>query len=119
MCCWLSFFKGLKAGKNVFVVAWGQTVPAMEVPLTVSGPPIAPGFTKTEKNYIYVASAPLDADPWVWDLLFGDGGEWPYESDREAGTFNLPSLPVGSPVVQLRLHVHGRTNHQHAVPPSA
>ena len=72
-------------GKNVFIVAWQQGVPAMKVPLTLFGPPVPLGYTKTEKNYIYVANAPLDADPWVWDLLFSDGGEWPYEYDRERG----------------------------------
>ena len=55
------------------------------------------------------------SDPWVWDLLFSDAGEWPYEYDQGAGTFDLPNLPSGGPVVQLRLHVHGRTDHQHAV----
>ena len=62
-----------------------------------------------------MANAPLDADPWVWDLLFADAGEWPYEYDQGAGTFDLPNLPAGGPVVQVRLHVHGRTDHQHAV----
>jgi uncharacterized repeat protein (TIGR01451 family) len=102
-------------GKNVFIVAWQQGVPAMKVPLTLFGPPVPVGYTKTEKNYIYVANAPLDSDPWVWDLLFSDAGEWPYEYDQGAGTFDLPNLPSGGPVVQLRLHVHGRTDHQHAV----
>ncbi len=102
-------------GKNVFVVAWEQRAPAMEVPLTLAGPPVPPGFTKVEKNYIYVANAPLDADPWVWDLLFADAGEWPYESDQGAGSFDLPTLSAGGTVVPLRLHVHGRTDHQHAV----
>ena len=105
-------------GKNVFIVGWDQSVPAMEVPLTLSGPPVAPGFTRVERNYIYVANAPLDADPWAWDLLFGDAGEWPYEGDRGAGNFALPSLPsvpAGGLLVHLRLHVHGRTDHQHTV----
>jgi hypothetical protein len=87
----------------------------MEVSLTPSGPLVAPGFTRTEKNYIYVANAPLDADPWVWDLLFSDLGEWPYDYDRDAGTFDLPVLPAGSGVLAVRLHVHGRTDHRHSV----
>jgi uncharacterized repeat protein (TIGR01451 family) len=101
--------------RNVFVVAWGGSVPPMAVALTPSGPPVAPGFTRVERNYIYVANAPLDVDPWVWDLLFADGGEWPYEYDREVGNFDLPALPAAARPVPVRLHVHGRTSHRHAV----
>ena len=103
-------------GRNVFVVAWdGSVPPTMAVPLTPSGPPVSPGFTRTERNYIYVANSPPDVDPWVWDLLFADGGEWPYEYDREVGSFDLPALPPYGRPVPVRIHVHGRTSHRHAV----
>jgi hypothetical protein len=101
--------------RNVYLVAWKDSFGGTQVPLTFSGPQVAPGYTRTERNYIYVANAPLDADPWVWDLLFSDQGEWPYVYDRDAGTFDLPALPVGSGVVPVRLHVHGRTDHRHMV----
>ena len=101
-------------GTNVYVVS-RRDVPG-SVRLTRSEDPRDPGATRVERNTLYIASAPEDSDPWVWDLLFGDGSSWPYEWwDPTLGDFDLPGLTTGSGGVRVRVRLLGRTEHEHAV----
>jgi len=103
-------------GRNVYVLTWGGSPPRMEVPLAYSDDPLPAGFTRAERNTIYVPNAPEDADPWVWDLLFGDGSSWPYGHAPEAGDFDLPGLREGaSGPVEVRIRLLGRTADRHTV----
>ena len=102
--------------RNVYVVTWAGRRPRSAVALTRSGDPEWPGFVRVEKSRIYVPNAPPEADPWVWDLLFGDGSSWPYEWDPGSGEFDLPGLAEGSTDdVVVRIRLVGRTAHRHQV----
>jgi hypothetical protein len=100
---------------NVYVVSYWD-VPA-SVRLTRSEDPLDPGTTRVERNSLYIANAPEDADPWVWDLLFGDGSPWPYDwwGDPTLGDFDLPGLASGTGSVRARVRLLGRTDHEHTV----
>jgi hypothetical protein len=104
------------SGLNVYVLTWSGAPPAMAVPLTRWDDPLPPGFVRVERNAIYVPNAPEDADPWTWDLLFGDGSPWPYAYDPAAGDFDLPSLREDAAGrVAVRLRVVGRSPHRHTI----
>jgi hypothetical protein len=104
-------------GRNVYVLTWGTwgRHAAPRVPLTRSEAPVPAGFERIKQNAIYVPNAPEQADPWVWDLLLSDEGQWPYASDPDAGTFDLPRLQAGSGTVRVRVGVQGRSNQRHQV----
>jgi hypothetical protein len=70
-----------------------------------------------EKSSIYVANLAHDADPWQWDLLFADSGQWPYAWwDPNAGRFDIPDLRPGvTGDVPVQVRVVGRTTHRHTV----
>jgi len=110
---WLRFTAGplstVYTGDAVYVLTWTTTRPSMRVALTDWEDPTIPGFTRVERNQIYVASAPPDTDPWLWDLLIGDGTTWPYDGDPTVGDFDLPTLAAGSTdMIPVRIRLLGR-----------
>ncbi len=103
-------------GHNVYVLTWSGRPRPPAVALTPSGPAPAPGFVRVARSSIYVPNAPLEADPWQWDLLFGDGSSWPYDYDPAAGTFDLPDLASSAAGdVRVKVHLLGRSDHHHTV----
>jgi hypothetical protein len=95
-----------------------SSVPGLKARLTISGdPPPAPGTTRVSKATGYVADAPADWDPWLWDGLLSDMGPWPYaDVDPDLGTFDLPHLAPSAPdPVAVRVRVYGYTEHVHTV----
>jgi len=102
------------APADVYVVSSSAVPPA--VPLTTSEEPPAPGFTRVARNSIYLARAPEDVSPWMWDLLFGDGSSWPYDWwDPTLGDFDLPGLGRGTGNARARVRLLGWTDQEHAV----
>ena len=117
---WLRFtaapLSTVYTGEAVYVLTWTTTRPSLRVALTGWEDPSLPGFTRVERNQIYVASAPVDTDPWQWDLLIGDGTTWPSTGDPSAGDFDLPMLAVGSTeMVPVRIRLLGRSGDSHTV----
>ncbi len=101
---------------NVYVVA--RKRPTMGAALTASSVPLTPGALRIEKSLLYGASIPLEHDPWVWDVLVGDGNTWPYFwSMPDIGSFDVPNLasdargpvPVDVGVVAATDHAHSLT----------
>jgi len=103
------------AAQNAYVVSWKGSGPSMKTALTREGDPLEPGFTRIEQTRIYAPNAPQGSDPWLWDLLWGDGSAWPYAWDPDAGRFDLPGLAAGSGDVAVRVRLVGRTAHRHSV----
>ncbi len=102
------------AAANVYVVSSSAVPPA--VPLTTSEEPPAPGFTRVARYGLYLARAPEDVSPWMWDLLFGDGSSWPYDWwDPTLGDFDLPRLGQGTGNARARVRLLGWTDQEHAV----
>jgi len=105
----------LYTDENVYVLTRGPA-PRPRVPLTIPGEPVLPGFTRIEKSVLYLPSAPLGSDPWLWDFLW-DGGPWPDPSwDPLAGHFDLPGLAAdveGNVEVKVRFLAY--SDHEHRV----
>jgi hypothetical protein len=103
-------------GSNVYLFTWSGRPFAMEVPLTRSAEPRVPGFVRIEKTLPYVADAPANADPWLWDAL-SSGTPWPYADwDPAAGDFDLPGLVDGlSGPVRVRVRLAGWNDFRHTV----
>ena len=103
-------------GENVYVLTWGDEPPTLRTRLTRSEPAVPRGFSRVKQSTIYLASAPEGTDPWLWDLLFGDGSTWPDSSEPELGQFDLAGLPSRiEGRVPVRVRFLGRTTHQHNV----
>ena len=104
------------SGTNVYLVTAGANPYPMKTSLTRSAPVAAPGFVRIERNNIYLAEAPRDGDPWLWDPLW-PGWDWPnpWQWDTE-GSFDLPGLAPGvSGPVAVRLHLSALSEHEHHV----
>jgi hypothetical protein len=102
------------APANVYVVSAHAAPPS--VALTSSEEPVAPGFTRVARYGLYLARAPEDVSPWMWDLLFGDGSSWPYDWwDPTLGDFDLPGLGHGTGNARARVRLFGFTDQEHAV----
>jgi hypothetical protein len=102
-------------GRNVYVVApLGTSVP-QRVPLTRSAPPETPGFLRVEKSVLYLPQAPLGTDPWLWENLVPEWGDWPYPWwDPAAGNFDLPDLAPGlAGPVTVRVRFLGFSESEH------
>jgi hypothetical protein len=100
-------------GRNVYVLTWRGAPPRLRASLTRSEDPRGEAV-RAERNQIYLASAPEGSDPWLWDLLFGDGTAWPYVAGE--GSFDLPGLvPGATGAVPVRVRFVGRTPHLHRV----
>jgi uncharacterized repeat protein (TIGR01451 family) len=101
---------------GAYVLAWGGVPPAA-VPLTREGDPTRPGWTRVERSPIWVANVPPGSDPWLWDILLGDGGPWPYDWwDPTAGDFDLPGLASAPAApVPVRIRFQGASAHRHVV----
>jgi hypothetical protein len=100
-------------GRNVYLLTWRGAPPRLRASLTRSEDPRSEAV-RVERNQIYLASAPEGSDPWLWDLLFGDGTPWPYVAGD--GSFDIPGLaPGASGPVPVRLRFVGRTAHLHRV----
>lgn len=105
-------------GTNVYVLTRNTGAYPMQVPLTRSADAPRPGFLRGERNTTYLASAPVGADPWLWDVLFSDGSAWPFwwDASGEWGQFDLPGLlPGQSGQAAVRVRLVGNTNHRHTV----
>jgi hypothetical protein len=103
-------------GVNVYVLTWTAKVPGMKAGLTNWGYAPLPGFRRVDRNTFFVPSAPQGDDPWLWDLLFGDGTPWPYDYDPDLGDFDLPGLsPDSVGPVAVRIRFAGVSAHQHTV----
>jgi hypothetical protein len=102
------------SGSNVYVVTAKGRPPAPLVALTDSSRPEIPGFTRVERNALYVPSLPDGPDPWQWDLLIA-GGPWPDPGwDPAAGDFDVPDLaPGASGSAPVRIQLAGYTHHRH------
>ena len=107
----------LYSGRNVYVVKGGDGAPPASVPLSRGSAAPAPGVFRIEKSGVYVANVAAGSDPWQWDLLFGDGGQWPYAWwDPNAGRFDIPDLRPGyTNEIPVEVHLVGRTAHAHTV----
>jgi hypothetical protein len=102
------------AAADVYVVSSGAVPPAVR--LTTSEEPPAPGFTRVARYSLYLARAPEDVSPWMWDLLFGDGSSWPYDWwDPTLGDFDLPRLGQGTGNARARVRLLGWTDQEHTV----
>ena len=104
-------------GRNVYVVtAGGGNVP-LRVPLTRSASAVAPGTVRVEKSTIYLPLAPLGTDPWLWENLLPDWGDWPYTWwDPTAGDFDIPGLPQGTAgEVRVRVRLMGFSEDEHRI----
>ena len=102
------------APANVYVVSTSAVPPS--VPLTSSEEAPAAGFTRVARYGLYLARAPEDVSPWMWDLLFGDGSSWPYDWwDPTLGDFDLPGLGHGTGNARVRVRLFGFTDQEHAV----
>ncbi len=106
-------------GDNVYLLSWGRPPFPMRVPLTRSADPLVPGFTRIERTFTYLASAPDGTDPFLWDILYSDGTAWPYawwDPSGEWGRFELPDLaPGASGPAAVRLRLVGYTDHRHGI----
>jgi len=105
----------LYTDENVYVLTRGPA-PRPRVPLSVAGEPTSPGFTRIEKSVLYLPSAPLGSDPWLWDFLW-DGWPWPDPSwDPLAGHFDLPGLGGGAEGnVEVKVRFLAYSDHDHRV----
>ena len=105
--------------RNVYLVTTGAAPQPMSAALTRSGAPLAAGTTRVEKNTTYLASAPADADPWLWDFLVSDGSSWPYgwwDPTGNSARFDLPTLAPGATGdVPVRLRFAGYNDYRHSV----
>jgi hypothetical protein len=102
--------------RNVYVLTWrGGAAPSVGLTRWADAP--QPGFRRVERDSFFVPSAPQGGDPWLWDLLIGDGSVWPYPDwDPVAGEFDLAGLPDGlSGMVPVRIRVSGYSAHEHTV----
>jgi len=104
------------SASNVYLVTAGINPYPMTTPLTRSAPVATPGFVRIEKNNIYVASAPREGDPWLWDLLW-PGWDWPNQWAWDpAGTFDIPGLAPGlSGPLRVRLQLSTLSEDEHHV----
>ncbi|MEO8500204.1 MAG: C25 family cysteine peptidase, partial [Vicinamibacteria bacterium] len=99
---------------NVYVLTWNGA-PTMKAPLLQSEPPLAPGFERVQKNWIYYQAAPKGTDPWLWDVL-ESGQPWPSPDwDPTLGDFDLPGYTAGSGNISVKIALLGRTEHAHHV----
>ena len=79
---------------NVYVVSSHPEPPSAR--LTSSEEPTGTGFTRVAPYGLYLASAPEDVSPWMWDLLYGDGSAWPTTGGtRRSATSTCPGSPPG------------------------
>jgi hypothetical protein len=103
-------------GVAAYVLTWNKPAPAMRTGLTHWEYPALPEFRRVERNSFFVPSAPMGDDPWLWDLLIGDGSPWPYPYDPTIGEFELPGLPGGlSGAVPVRIRFAGASPHTHTI----
>jgi hypothetical protein len=103
-------------GVAAYVLTWRTPAPAMRAGLTRWESPAASGLRRVERNSFFVPSAPQGDDPWLWDLLIGDGSPWPYPWDPQIGEFALPGLPGGlSGPVAVRIRFAGSSAHTHTI----
>ena len=104
-------------GRNVYVVTAGAGSVPLRVPLTRSASAAAPGTVRVEKNTLYLPLAPLGTDPWLWENLLPEWGEWPYTWwDPTAGDFDIPGLPQGlAGEVRVRVRLMGFSEDQHRI----
>jgi hypothetical protein len=104
-------------GRNVYVVTEDAKAVPLRVPLTRSAAPETPGSVHVEKNTIYLAQAPLGTDPWLWENLVPEWGEWPYAWwDPTAGDFDIPGLQPGlTGPVRVRVRLLGFSEDEHHV----
>jgi hypothetical protein len=105
------------SGEQVHVLSWREPAGAPSVALTSWKRPTPADNRRVERDTFFVASMPQGHDPWAWDLLFGDGGTWPYGYlEPEIGAFDLPGLPAElSGSVPVRIHVVGFSPEVHAL----
>ena len=104
------------SGVAAYVLTWNKPAPAMKAGLTRWEYPPLPEFRRVERNSFFVPSAPPGDDPWLWDLLIGDGSPWPYPWDPTIGEFELPGLPGGlSGPVPVRIRFAGASSHTHTI----
>ncbi len=104
-------------GRNAYVVTSGGRGVPLRVPLTRSASPAPAGTVRVERNTIYVPSIPLGNDPWQWELLAPEWGDWPYAWwDPRAGDFDIPGLPSGlAGPVRVRVRLVGFSEDEHRV----
>lgn len=103
-------------GVGAYVLTWKRPSPSMRTGLTRWEYPAQPGFRRVERNTFFLPSAPLGDDPWLWDLLLGDGTPWPYSYDPTIGDFELPGLPGGlSGPVAVRIRFAGASPNTHTI----
>jgi uncharacterized repeat protein (TIGR01451 family) len=104
-------------GRNAYVVTSGGRGVPLRVPLTRSASPAPAGTLRVERNTTYVASIPLGSDPWQWELLAPEWGDWPYAWwDPRAGDFDVPGLPPGlAGPVRVRVRLVGFSEDEHHV----
>ena len=102
------------ARANVYVISSEPVPPSVRI--TTSEDPLPAGATRVAHYSLYIAAAPEDVNPWMWDLLYGDGSAWPYDWwDPTLGDFDLPGLGSGSGNVRVSVRLLGRTAQEHAV----
>ncbi len=99
--------------ENVYVITWNGA-PVMAAPLTQSEPPVAPGYERVQKNWIYYQAAPRGTDPWLWDVLAA-GDAWPASYDPTQGDFDLPGYAAPGGDVPVRIALLGRSQSDHHV----
>jgi hypothetical protein len=103
-------------GVAAYVLTWAKRPPVMKAGLTRWEYPALAGFRRVERQTFFLPSAPPGDDPWLWDLLIGDGSPWPYPYDPAIGDFELPGLPGGlSGPVAVRIRFAGSSPHTHTV----
>jgi len=104
-------------GRNVYVVTAGAGSVPLRVPLTRSTPAAVAGTVRVEKSTLYLPLAPLGTDPWLWENLLPEWGEWPYTWwDPTAGDFDIPGLPQGiAGEVRVRVRLMGFSEDQHRI----
>lgn len=104
-------------GRNAYVVTAGPKSVPLRVALTSSAPPTAPGTVRVEKSVLYLPQAPIGSDPWLWENLVPEWGEWPYAWwDPTAGDFDIPGLPAGiAGPVTVRVRLLGFSPDEHRI----
>jgi uncharacterized repeat protein (TIGR01451 family) len=106
-------------GDNAYVLTWSGRPATPEVEPSLPEPAAAEGLVRIAKRFTYVPSAPREIDPWLWDILVGDGSAWPdprYMWDPEIHLFDIPGLAAGSPAsVPVRVAVWPMTPGRHRV----